>query len=318
MVYASRFGSRAATIVLKYLVQWRRTLRILQTERPDVVFVMTPPVFAALPAFWYAWRHGKQVVVDAHTAAFLLPRWKWFQGLQGLLCRRAVTTLVSNTYLAGLVRQRGGHATVVPDVPVIFERSDRFQRPKGFTVAAVCSFDYDEPVDAIFEAASRLPEVTFYVTGNPSKLSADVRGRLTPNVNLTGFLRTEVFGSLLAQADVALVLTTYDHTMLRGAYEAIYQGTPVIVSDWPLLREAFAMGSIHVDNTPRDIVEAIYRAESSIEELRAEACRLRQQKLARWECTKQELLLHIGAAVECAVPVLQGHDRVSNNPGGAR
>jgi hypothetical protein len=120
MVYLPQFGSHPSTVLLKYAGQWVKTLRILRHERPDVVFVMTPPVFAALPAFWYARRRGASVVIDAHTAAFLLPRWRMFQWLQRALCRAAATTLVSNEHLAGVVRASGAHATVVPDVPVIF------------------------------------------------------------------------------------------------------------------------------------------------------------------------------------------------------
>ena len=89
------------------------------------------------------------------------------QWLQRLLCKWAATTLVSNEHLAAIVRARGGHATVVPDVPVVFENPESFPRPETFTVAAICSFDYDEPIGAIFEAASQLPDVKFFMTGNP-------------------------------------------------------------------------------------------------------------------------------------------------------
>src|SRR5688500_15352146 len=141
MVCAAALGSRASTIIIKYALQWTRTLRILRRDCPDTVFVMTPPVVAALPAFWYAWRHNKQVVLDAHTAAFLHPRWRRLQWLQRFLCRKAATTLVHAEHLAGLVRQAGGDATLVPDVPVIFPRPEPFQCPNGFTVAVVCSFN---------------------------------------------------------------------------------------------------------------------------------------------------------------------------------
>ena len=150
MVYAGHFGSHFSTILLKYITQWSRTARILRRERPDTVFVMVPPVFAAIPAFLYAWRRRKRVVLDAHTAAFLLPRWRSFQWMQKLFCRWAATTLVSNDFLAGIVRAAGGHATLVPDVPVVFPEFEPFHSASGFTVVAICSFDYDEPIDALF------------------------------------------------------------------------------------------------------------------------------------------------------------------------
>jgi glycosyltransferase involved in cell wall biosynthesis len=257
MVYEPALGSRASTVWLKYWRQARSTAAILRDEEPDVVFVMTPPLFAAVPAFWYAFRHGKRVALDAHSAAFMHPRWRWFQWLQRWMCRRAVTTLVHNEHIAERVREAGGHATLVPDVPVLFSPSVAFHRPEQFTVAVVCSFNYDEPVPAIIAAAAQVPDVRFFVTGNPKHLKPELKTSLPPNMTLTGFLSDEAYGSLISSADAVLTLTTRDHTMLRGAYEAIYQGTPVIVSDWPLLREAFPEGASHVDNSPARIAAAV-------------------------------------------------------------
>ncbi len=132
MVYAGSLGSRPSTILFKYAAQWIRTARILRQERPDIVFVMTPPLFAALPAFWYAWRRGKRVVLDAHTAAFLHPRWRSWQSLQQRLCRMAATTLVHNDHIGGLIRDGGGDVTLVPDVPIVFRHTQTFSRPPGF------------------------------------------------------------------------------------------------------------------------------------------------------------------------------------------
>ena len=293
MVYAARFGSHPLTIALKYAVQWLETARILRREQPDSVFVMTPPVFAAVPAFLYAWRRGKRVVLDAHTAAFLLPRWRHFQWLQRYLCRQAATTLVSNEHLGKVVEAAGGHATLVPDVPVLFPNREKFPRPERFTVAVVCSFDYDEPVAEIFGAAARLPSVQFFVTGNPRKVSAELMARKPENLTLTGFVSTELYGGLLSDADAVLVLTTFDHTMLRGAYEAIYQGTPVIISDWSILREAFPEGAVHVDNTVESIAAAVETIAARPEHFRRGALRLREQKLARWDATRRAIISRI-------------------------
>jgi glycosyltransferase involved in cell wall biosynthesis len=293
MVYEARFGSRASTILLKYWLQGRRTARILRDEQPGAVFVMTPPLVAALPAFWYAWRRGKQVVLDAHSAAFMHPRWRWLQWLQRWMCRRAATTLVHNDHIASLVTEAGGHATLVPDVPVIFEPRDRFPRPAGFTVAVVCSFNYDEPLPAIIDAAVELPDVRFFVTGNPRHLDQALKARMPANMTLTGFLSTEAYGGLIADADAVLTLTTRDHTMLRGAYEAIYQGTPVIVSDWPLLREAFPVGAVHVTNAPGPIAAAVRAIRGESARFRAGAADLRREKLARWSGVRASIVARL-------------------------
>jgi glycosyltransferase involved in cell wall biosynthesis len=290
MVYAAGFGSRVATVLLKYLVQWCRTSRILRDERPHAIVVMTPPLFAALPAFWYAWRHGAQVALDAHSAAFLHPRWRAWQGVQRFLCRRAVTTFVHVESLARLVRNAGAHATLVPDVPVTFTDVEPFDRPEGFVVAVVCSFNPDEPVTEVFEAARLLPDVRFFMTGNPRRMPGHLRASLPPNLTLTGFLSVSRYGGLLAGADVVLALTTRDQTMLRAAYEAIYQGTPVVVSDWPVLREAFPEGAAYADNSARGIAQAVRRIQAEHDHARAGARRLRAVKLSRWTATRERIV----------------------------
>jgi glycosyltransferase involved in cell wall biosynthesis len=290
MVYEAALGSRIATVWLKYWRQGRRTAAILAEERPDVVFVMTPPLFAAIPAFCYAWRHRARVVLDAHSAAFMHPRWRWLQWLQAWMCRRAVTTLVHNDHIARVVADAGGHATLVPDVPVIFEYRESFNRPDAFSVAVVCSFNYDEPLPAIIDAASKLPDVRFFVTGNPRHLDPGLKARMPPNMTLTGFLSTEAYGALIAGVDAVLTLTTRDHTMLRGAYEAIYQQTPVVVSNWGLLREAFPEGAVHVANTAESIAEGIGTLRTGYAGFKAGAARLAGHKLERWSRTRQLLI----------------------------
>ncbi len=290
MVYAGRLGSHPATIGVKYLAQWFRTARIIRREQPDVIFVMTPPLFAALPAFWYAWRRGARVVIDAHTCAFVLPRWTRLQALQLACCRWARTTFVTNEHLASIIRKAGAHATIVPDVPVIFEDTTPFDLAGHFTIAVICSFDSDEPVDAILEAAAAVPDVRFVITGDHAVLGASVKEALPTNVQLTGFLSTSEYGGLLTSAHAVLDLTTLDHTMLRGAYEAVYQGLPVIVSNWPLLRAEFPIAALHVDNSSASIAAAVRELQANYPAMKAEALQLRTSKARRWQRVRTDII----------------------------
>ena len=174
MVYLGWLGSHPLTIGFKYAGQAWRTWRILRRERPDAVFLMVPPVFAALVVWAYGALHRAPFVLDAHTAAFLHPRWRAWQWLQRALSRRAATTIVTNEHLASLVREAGGRATLVPDVPVRFAAIEPLARTTEFLVAVVCSFNYDEPVLEMLNAARALPGVTFMMTGNPKRLVARV------------------------------------------------------------------------------------------------------------------------------------------------
>jgi glycosyltransferase involved in cell wall biosynthesis len=310
MVYLPQYGSRATTIVFKYAGQWRMTSRLLREERPDAIFVMTPPLFAALPAFWYAWRHGARVVLDAHTAAFLHPRWRRWQWLQRALCRRAATTLVHNDHQAALVRDMGAHATLVPDVPIVYDVVEPFARPDAPVIAAVCSFNYDEPIAEILEAARLTPEVRFYMTGNAKHLAPELKARIPANVTLTGFLSDAAYAGLVCGADAVMTLTTRDHTMLRAAYEAVYQGTPVIVSNWDLLRQSFDAGAVHVDNSAEQIAAAVRRVAADAAPLRQGARQLRERMLQRWAQTRAAIAERLGTPPDRLVATLENQGKV--------
>ena len=295
MVYWSRLGSRPMTIWLKYIGQAVRTWLILLRDRPDAVFVMSPPVVAGLVVFPYCAFRRIPFVVDAHTGAFVDRRWRHFQWLQRWLCRRATTTIVTNTHLQQQLAAYGADATILPDVPVRYPPSDTTFKNGDFVVGVICSFDYDEPVDVIVKAASAAPEIRFLVTGNARTLQS--RGVALPsNLALTGFLDNAAYGQLIRTADVVMALTTGKHKMLRAAYEAIYEGTPIIISESPMLKEEFDRGAILVDNSVDAIVAAIRDMQSNIERYRREALELRAVKQRRWNKNRQVLIGKIGHA----------------------
>jgi glycosyltransferase involved in cell wall biosynthesis len=292
MVYWEGLGSRPSTVLFKYIGQAFSTWKVLLREKPDAVFVMSPPVIAALVVFPYCAIRRIPFVVDAHTGAFKDRRWRHFQKLQHWLCRRATTTIITNTHLADLLARQGADSTMLPDVPVKYPPSATRLEKSGFTVAVICSFDYDEPVDVILQAARLLPDVSFYVTGDPRKLER-LDLQIPPNLRLTGFLGSAAYGQLLRDADVVMALTTGKHKMLRAAYEAIYEGTPIIISDSPLLREEFDQGGIVVENSPDIIAAAVRNVQDHLDRYRSQARELRSRKERRWHSNKAVLLSKI-------------------------
>ena len=82
--------------------------------------------------------------------------------------------------------------------------------------------------------------------------------------------------------------------MQRGAYEAIYEGTPVIVSRSPVLEREFTAGAILVENTVASVTDAIRRMQADGDRYRRGAQELRRFKQQRWQQTKQVLLSKLG------------------------
>ncbi len=290
MVYLPVFGSHPLTILPKYIGQFFMSAWLLLKHRPHAVIVMSPPVVAVFAAAIYQFITRRPFAMDCHTAAFMHPRWKRLQWLQHALGRRAAVNIVHNEHLRDLVEANGGKTVIVKDVPVVYEIDERYDLSDGFNVTAVCSFNPDEPIAEIMEAARAVPDVHFYFTGNPKHLDPALIEAKPENVTLTGFISDSAFGDLLTRSDVVMSLTTRDHTMLRGAWEAIYQGTPVIVSDWPILKESFASGAVHVDNSARGIAEAVRYCQANHEVLVKGANRAREERIQRWHSTKDSIL----------------------------
>lgn len=291
MVYSPLWGSRYSTIVLKYLSQTVKTLRILFRERPRVAFVMTPPVTACFAVWLYAKLTKASYGIDAHSGAFLDPRWRSTLFVHRFFSRHAVTTLVTSPYLEGLVRGWKAHATIVSDVPVQYPNPIRAALNGGWkcNMTLVSTFTKDEPLDLFLKAAEKLPDVRFFVTGSYKDADAEILRRRPDNVEFTGFLPDSKYAGLLMNSDAIICLTKEDHTMQRGAYEAIYLGKPVITSRFEILLKAFYKGAVHVDNTVDGIVKGILQMKENIEKYRIEAEELKLEKLAKWEKVENDL-----------------------------
>ncbi len=293
MIYSSSWGSHYATILFKYVSQTIKTLRLLWRRRPRVVFVMTPPIIAAVGAWIYCRLTGAKLVLDAHTAALGDPRWTRVLFLHRYYSRRAATTIVTNEHWASLVRSWGAHATIVSDVPIVFPEPADQDCPHPFNIVFISSFTPDEPTELFLEAAALVPDVHFHVTGDYTSYDSDLPARLPPNVSLTGFLPRRDYVGLLNASQAVMCLTTLDHTMQRGAYEAIYLGLPVITSNFEVLRDSFPKGTVHVDNQVEDLVRGIREMMANNERLRTEAGQLKAEKWQRWNSVAEQLTARV-------------------------
>lgn len=272
----------------KYSYQAVATAAYLLRHRPRLVFVQHPPSLAVLSVTVYAVLTRADFVVDAHSDAFLSRIWSRPRWLQRMMARRALATIVTNEHFAGIVRGWGARACVIRNIPGEFEH-----RPVAlgddFNVAVVATFAPDEPVHEIFAAAAQVPEARFRITGDPTRENASIPAVIPDNVELTGFLPAEDYYGLLHDSDAVMVLTTRDHTMQRGACEALSLDTPIITSDWPLLVDYFRKGTVHVDNTASGIAAGVEAMRSAHGRYRTEITELRQEVDDEWRAARVEL-----------------------------
>jgi glycosyltransferase involved in cell wall biosynthesis len=267
---------------LKYPLQAATTLRILQRERPATVLVQNPPPVAPLLVALYCAATGARFIVDSHSQVLLVRRWRWTLPLQRWLARRALATVVTNEHLADVIRGWDAPVLVAGDPPIAVPPMGPREVPAQFTVVCVCTYAMDEPIGEVLEAARALPDVRFALTGNTKYARPDWLASAPPNVEFTGFVPMDEYYRRIRNASALLVLTTLDHTVLRGAWEALALGQPLITSDWDVLRDYFSPGALFVDNTTAGIAAAVRDAQAREDELRAQMAVTREQRRRAW------------------------------------
>lgn len=286
-IYSSK--RRGALIApFKYTYQALATMLLLARRRPRLLFVQHPPSFAPLFAVLYGALSGADVVIDAHSDAFSSPYWSRPRWLARWMARRATTTIVTNEHQAELVRSWGAHATVVRDIPGRVDVAPA-SLAGDFNVTVVATFAPDEPIDEVLDAATSLPDVTFRVTGDHTR-RFDGLEDMPSNVLFTGYIDEAEYQGLLAGSDAAMVLTTRNHTMQRGACEALSMGVPIITSDWPLLVDYFNRGTVYVDNSATDIARGVAEMRRHHDRFTGEVMALRDDVLTEWEGARDSLV----------------------------
>lgn len=290
MIYHSFWGSHYATVLFKYLSQSVATFLVLLRSRPRHIFVMSPPAIACLPVWIYTKLFRAVYVVDAHTAAFVDPRWRALEFVTRFFARHALTTLVTNSHWQSMLQGWGSRSDIVTDVPVQFPVPQAVMLPSGSKIAVVCTFTFDEPVATIFEAAVLVPEVSFHFTGNWKRLPPEVMARKPSNVQLMGFLPAAEYAGLLTQCTAVMSLTTLDHTMQRGAYEAAYLSRPIVTSNFEVLRRSFPKATVFVDCTAESIANGVRVMCANSDHFAKEAIELNQDKRSNWLRTRARVL----------------------------
>jgi glycosyltransferase involved in cell wall biosynthesis len=196
--------------------------------------------------------------------------------------------------LQSVVAEWGARAFVISDVPVRFVEGRAPAACSGPRVVVINTFSVDEPVAEVLAAARALPEVCFFVTGDTRYADPALLASAGPNVTFTGFVSEEEYAGLLRASDVVTVLTTHDHTMQRGGYEAVALDKPLVTSDWGLLRETFSRGTIHVANAPAAIADGIRTAVQDRSRLAAEMKSLRDERRQLFDERLAALLAAVG------------------------
>lgn len=284
---------------VRYFVQTRETWKTLREEKPDVVFVQNPPIFCAFVIYLYSLFHKTRYIIDSHTGAFVDRKWRWSLSLHRMLSSKALLTLVHNKSQAEITRQWGCRYMVLSYPPGEYPMGEKVDLKGEFNIAVIGSINEDEPMDIVFEAARSMPEVTFHITGDSKRIDAKTLDKRPANCILTGYTTYERYIGLLRNVNALMTLTTRDNTLLMGGFEAISLNKPLIVSDFPVLREYFPRGAVFVQNTADGICEGVNKARQNQQTLNHEMEMLQKELVENWKkeyAEVQELIQGIPTA----------------------
>lgn len=241
-----------------------KTLLTLLIHRPRLLFVQNPSIVLAAFSCLYSSITGTILVVDRHSNFRLnkprsvsLPIWL-FMRFHYYSLKHANLTIVTNNYLADLVKKAGGQACILPDKLPVFPTYSPEMSNNKTRLLLISSFGSDEPVREVIEAFGmlKIKNCELFITGNYKKRLSDIPNHLPPNLHLTGFIPDSQYIKLLFSSDIIMVLTRADYCMLCGCYEAVAAEKPLITSDKLVLREYFG-GAVFVKNYPGSILQGI-------------------------------------------------------------
>lgn len=258
-------------------------------SRPEVLIVQNPSIVLAAFACSLRRPFRMRVLVDRHsnfkldTAASRVLKFRLFHALSRYSVRRADLTIVTNDYLRDLVQSWGGRALILPDRIPDLNDSVRRDLGPGWHVLYVCSYDADEPLALVLAAARLLGGgARLHISGDFSRADPAVVSSAPDNAAFTGYLSDVEYEALLASCDVVLTLTTQDHTLQCGAYEAVALAKPLVFASHPAMADYFYKGSVATKVGAQEIAAALTLAWTDRERLVRESRELRQELDTSW------------------------------------
>ncbi len=266
----------------KYSYQAINTLSLLFRLRPKIVFIQSPPSFAVFFVFIYCLITNSQYVIDAHSGALLTPYWIRPAWLHRFLARKAVTTIVTNEHFQKMIQEWGGQAFIIRDIPTSYPMDGSYPVNGDFNILVVNTFADDEPLENILVAAEKLSGVHLNITGKVNHNGNRLTTSPPDNVTFTDFLPDDDYFGLMNNSQAVMCLTTRNHTMQRGACEALSMGKPIVTSDWPLLQDYFNKGTVHVDNSAIGIQQGIEEMVKNFNHYQAGIFDLKKDQLKEW------------------------------------
>ena len=281
---------------LRYPKSILNTMWIMIKKKPTILFVQNPSMILAAIACLFGLVSKTFIVVDRHTTFWLsrkyriTPKYILLKVLHRFTIKFADLTIVTNKYLANIVRDLGGKSFVLQDKLPVLYKSKEIKLKGTNNLLMISSFGLDEPIEEVLKAMIYFErkDVFLYITGNYQNLDKNLYLSSPHNVIFTGYLPENDFMDLIFSVDAVIVLTTSEYVMLCGCYEAVSAEKPFITSNKIVLKEYFK-GTIFTENSATEIAKSIDKIFKDIPKYQKRIKELKMNIIPSWNKLIKEL-----------------------------
>jgi glycosyltransferase involved in cell wall biosynthesis len=254
---------------LRYTVLFLRTLILLLSNGPDVVYAQNPAIFCPFTCLIYCKIAGKRLLIDHHCVwavksfrgtklgrlIFLIertvdrlayantaPHWQWGKMLRGMGARK-VTVIYD--YVERTVASR--------------DQNLRAKYGTGFSLISLAPHGGHplERVDSETFAAGRNPSVGLLITGPPEKMLArisKIKQQIPRNVKYLGLLPRDEYERLKSSVDFGMNISDEPYTVSHSLLEFAAVSTPMISTRQAAVEELFGESVLYTDSSDPDAV----------------------------------------------------------------
>ncbi len=254
---------------LRYLVLFLRTLFLLYTKRPGVVYAQNPPVFCPVSSLIYCKLARARLVVDHHSIWSVKtlgdsPISKLIGMFEGLVTRSSYANTAPHSIWGRKLEEMGAkNVHVIHD----FVEKSRYSRDENIresyatrgTIAIASHGGHPlERIEVEAAVVGSIKSVTLVVTGPTEKLRGRLKGSLPENVKYLGLLPRDDYEKLKASADFAMSITDEPYTLSHVLFEYAASSLPTISSRQEVVEEIFGDSLLYADSSdPADVAERV-------------------------------------------------------------
>lgn len=290
--------------IFLYLIYMLKDFLMLIRTKPKYIFVQVPPQYALIAPLIYKFISSRNIIViaDLHNSALRSP-WE-----NRLFSRQLVQhTDVQLVHNLTIFKELSSNINYENQNLIILEDKTNFKtsnwdsridmdfsnKNNAVTVFFPASFNLDEPILEVIEAAKMQPTYNFIFTGNIDKLYNNfgiTEAELPENVEVTGWVSNSDYDLLMKNCDVLLGLTIFDDIQMSVSNEGLANRKVMVLSDTETLKYLYGNGAVYVKNESISIIDGIHFAINNKKELLENLVESKKRKMERYNFQLQEML----------------------------